>query len=128
MTVRIEVESRLKVFADSKGLPVCYEGLPFTKPTTGGWLEIYFLGSNSKNKNLDGLSHCETGMFTVNVYGEIGRGVGLIESLAREVANLYPVIPKVGITSIEKAADIGRPLPDNGFMFVPVTLQYRAEF
>lgn len=128
-TVRIEVETKLAAFAASKGLPVAYEEKAFTKPAVGNWLGINFLGDASKTRNLDAGGHTEFGMFQVTVFGRSGLGLGAISTLAREVAGLFPVIPKMPLTSIEAPANIGGSLNvGDGFVCVPVTLRYRAEF
>ncbi len=128
-TVRIEVEAKLAAFAASKGLPVAYEEVAFTKPATGNWLAINFLGEASRHRTLDASGHTDYGMFQVSVCGRTGLGMGAISTLAREVAALFPVIPKMPLTSIEAPASIGGKVDlGDGFVCVPVTLRYRAEF
>lgn len=127
MTVRSEIEVRLTEFAASRNIPVAYEGFDFTKPDTGEWLEIFFLDSYARNRNVAADQHTETGMFQVDCCGELGAGMGRVEALARDIVALYPILPKVGIVSIEKtpSASHGRIREDH--VYAPVTVSYRTE-
>lgn len=130
MTVRSEIEAKLAQFAASQTppLPLAYEGVEFTKPDTGEWLEIYFLDPYTQNRSVAADQHTVTGMFQVDCCGELGVGMGRVEALAREVVALFPIIPKVGIVSIEKTPNAGRGRIREDHVFAPVTVSYRAEY
>jgi len=128
MTVRSEVEGKLAQYAATKGIPVAYENVSFTKPTSGNWIEIYFLSNNSVLPELSASRRREYGMIQINVYGKPGVGMGAITTQVNEVVALFPVVPKAGVTSIEAPPSVGRAMQDGEFIFVPITVQYRAEF
>lgn len=127
-TVRSEVETVLAAFADSKSLPVAFENVEFTRPDEGGWLEIHFLAEASAARGLDASGRTAYGMFQVSVYMPQGTGMRAVSELAREVADLFPVVPKMDVTSIEAPASISGSLIVDEYVCVPVTLRYRAEF
>lgn len=127
MTVRSEVEVKLTEFAASRNIPLAYEGFDFTKPDTGEWLEMYFLDNHTKNRSVAVDQYTVTGMFQVDCCGELGVGMGVVEALARDVAALFPVLPKVGIVSIEKTPNAGRGRIREDHVYAPVTVSYRTE-
>ena len=129
MTVRSEVEGKLAVFASSHNppLPVAYENVAFIKPT-GSWLAIFFLGETTKNRDLAGTGYATYGMFQVSVYAKLGEGMGKVEALAREIVALFPIIPKMELTSIEATPHIGGQTVVGDHVHIPVTVRYRAEF
>lgn len=130
MTVRSEVESKLATFASSHNppIPVAFENVPFTKPKAGNWLEIYFLGEKTINRDLAGEHYATYGMFQVSVYGKLGEGMGHLESLAHEIVALFPMVPKMLLTSVEATPNIGPRIIVDDFVSIPVTVRYRAEF
>ncbi len=129
MTIRSEIESKLAGFANTQipPIPVALENRKFTKPTTGYYFEVVLLDSLPMNANLGALSTRLWGKFQINLYGPLGGGTGEIETLAHQVVNLYPVIPKIGIVSIEKPLNAGQGIVVDNFYCVPITGSYRVE-
>ena len=130
MTVRSEVESKLATFASTRtpAVPVAFENVPFTKPTAGNYLAIYFLGEKTINRDLSGEHYATYGMFQVSVYGKLGEGMGRLETLANEIVALFPIVPKMLLTSVEATPNIGPRTTEDDFASIPVTVRYRAEF
>lgn len=130
MTVRSEVESKLAAFASSHNppLPLALENMTFTKPTSGSWLAIFFLGESTRNRDLAGKHYANCGMFQVSVYSKLGEGMGKLETIAREIVALFPITPKMELTSIEATPHIGAKSVVDDFAHIPVTMRYRAEF
>lgn len=126
MTIRSEIESRLAAFAKTKNIPVAYENVSFTKPTDGPYLEVFLLDTAARSRNLSADKRV-TGMFQVNCYAPIGKGMAAIEALVDGVINTYPVLPKEGTVSIEAPLSASQGMPVDGFMCVPVTGRYRVE-
>lgn len=131
MSIRSELESRLDQFASVQNppIPVAVEGRSFTKPTSGSYLEIVLLRKAAVNRNLAAIDQTITGKAQINVYMMIqaGSGMGQIETLVEKVKNLYPVIPKTGIVSIEKPCDQGDSYIVDNFTCIPLTVCYRVE-
>lgn len=131
MTIRSELESRLNAFASTQvpAIPIAVEGRSFTKPTTGAYLEIVLLRKVAMSRNLAAVDQTITGKAQINVYMVIqaDSGMGQLEALVEKVKNLYPVIPKIGIVSIEKPCDEGDSYLVGNFTCVPLTVSYRVE-
>jgi hypothetical protein len=125
MTVRKEIEMRLADFAATNKLPLAYENANFTKPA-GEWLEIIFLTPNKLHRSV-AAGVREEGMFQVNVFTRLGIGSGRSSELVEQVSALFPVLPKVGLVSIEQPPNAARGFPDENHWCVPITVRYRAE-
>lgn len=129
MTIRSEIESRLRAFASVQvpPIPIAVENRKFDKPTSGYYFEVTILDSTPMNANLAANSTRLWGKFQISCYGPLGEGMGAIEKLAQQVVELYPVIPKIGIVSIEKPLSAGQGIIVDNFVCVPITGSYRAE-
>ena len=128
MTIRSEIETRLATWAAAQTpkVPVAYENVDFSKPKTGGYVEIYMLDSAIKNRNLVAGQRI-TGKFQINVYMPLGSGMGDIEARADAIAALYPVLPKIGTVSMEQPLDGRAAFIVEDFMCIPMTGRYRVE-
>ena len=128
MSIRSELETKLVLFAASASppIPVARENLKFIQPSTGFYLTFHMLGDSNKNRNISASSRI-TGRFQITCYGELGVGLGALESLADRIVNIYPVLPKIGIVSIEEALNVGQSLIEDNFVCIPITGKYRVE-
>lgn len=129
MSIRSEIESKLLQFAASQvpPLPVSYEGVEFVKPSTGGYLEIKMMdvARSSRNVAADGVR--TYGMFQIDCYLPSGRGMGPLEALRDAIFNLYPVVPKMDLVSIEAPLSATKGYVVDNFVCTHVTGQYRSE-
>lgn len=127
MTIRSEIETRLATLAKSRGIPVAYENVSFIKPLTGGYLEVHFLTSTSRNRDVAAQGVRITGMFQINCFAPLGKGMAEVEALSDAVIAAFPVLPKTGIVSIEAPLDAASAMELDGFVCLPVTGRYRVE-
>ena len=127
MSTRSEIESRLATWASAQKIPVAFENVPFTKPATGSYLEIYMLESLSTNRDVSAQEIRTRGTFQINCYAPVGNGMATVEALASSVIALYPVVPKVGMVSIESPLNGSHATTMEGFMCIPVRGRYRVE-
>lgn len=129
--IRAELEARLKAWADSQTpeVKVAWENIHFTKPAEGSlWLEPILVPNDTMNKELSTKRKTYLGIFQINCWAPSGKGMGQVEKLAQSLIDLFPVLPKTGLVSIEKTPTAEKPLLDNsGWVIVPVTIQYRME-
>lgn len=128
--IRAELETRLKAWADAQNpaVPIAFQGVAFTKPTTGPYMEAYLIPGPTLNKELSGARKTYIGLFQVNCCVPSGKGAGPAEALAASVVDLFPMLPKTGLVSIDQTPSAERPIPDNaGWLIVPVTIKYRME-
>lgn len=130
--IRQELATRLKTWADAQNpsVQIAYQNVPFLKPSTPGvpWLEAQLLPNVTLNNEVSGSRKTYMGIFQVNCWGLYGNGMRVIETLAQNVIDLFPVLPKTGLVSIEQTPTAENPLFDTaGWVIVPVTIKYRME-
>lgn len=128
--IRAELETRLKAWADAQvpKVPIAFEGVSFTKPTDGVFLEAYLIPNLTLDTAVDGTRQRHLGIFQVNCWARSGKGMRQVEALAQNIINLFPLLPKSGMVSIEKTPNAESHLLDpSGWIIVPVTVSYRFE-
>jgi hypothetical protein len=128
--IRAELETRLKTWADAQNpkVPIAFEGASFTKPSAGQFLEPILIPNITLNREVSGTRKTLIGLFQVNCWAKAGSGMGAAEQLAQSVIDLFPLLPKTGLVSIEKTPYASAPMPDSaGWLVIPVTIQYRME-
>lgn len=116
--------------AHSPVLTIAREGQGFVKPTDGSsFLEAIIFPANTTNPTTDGLRKRYWGDFTVNVWTKDSIGTDVGETIAEEVASLFPVVPKSLLpVSVEETPSVKRAVLDAGWRIIPVCVSYRAEF
>jgi hypothetical protein len=125
--IRAELETRLMTWASAQGIPVAWEQVDFEKPTTK-FLQPYLIPVDTLNPTTDGKRARSIGLFQVNCWAPVGKGMGEVEALAQAVIDLFPLLPKTGAVSIEQTPSTARPIADEpGWIIVPVTIKYRNE-
>jgi hypothetical protein len=128
--IRSELESRLKTWADAQvpKVPVAFEGMAFTKPSTGVFLEPTLIPMSTEDANVSGTRKRCYGVFHVNCWAKSGTGMRQVETLAQSIVTLFPLLPKTGAVSIESTPFVHEHDTDPaGWLIVPVTIQYRYE-
>jgi hypothetical protein len=130
MSIRSELELKLAAWASSQvpPIPVAYEGVAFTKPTTGPWLQPTMLTSSTVNPTVEATRRRERGVFQINCYVRDGLGSAAVENLSNNIVNLYPVVPKTGTVSIEQTPQTAAAIvTQDGWRYIPVRVSYRQE-
>ena len=113
--------------AQSPAIPVAYESVPFTKPTTR-YLECFLIPANTKDVTVDGTRQRYMGTFQINVWVPDGKGRGAGDVIAAALVDLFPIVPKTGNVSVETTPTVSRAIKDvAGWRVIPVTLTYRLE-
>lgn len=128
--IRAELETRLKTWADAQvpKIPIAFEGVGFTKPTSGVYLEPFLLPSATMNNTVAGSRITRYGMFHVNCWALSGKGMREVETLAQSIVDLFPILPKSGTVSIERTPFVHDKETDlSGWVYVGVTIEYRHE-
>lgn len=129
MSTRSEIEKRLSDWAKAQvpPIPVAFQNVRFTKPTSGPYFEIFMLGDNSVNRDVAAKGVRTTGMFQINCYAPVGTGMAQVEALANNVVTLFPVLPKTGTVSIEAPLNTTGSYVEDTFVCIPVRARYRIE-
>lgn len=129
--IRAALEGRLKTWADAQVPVVRFapENVSFVKPTDGSlWVEPFLIPNVTMNNELSGSRKTLLGLFQVNCWAPKGQGMRPVETLAQNVIDLFPLVPKFGAVSIESTPYAGRPdESDSSWVIVPVLMQYRYE-
>ena len=128
MTVRSEVETTLKIWADAQvpPVPISMENKAFTKPTTGSYLAVYFLDTFTASAEVSAATERETGVFQIDVCTRTGVGTKECEALRNSVIALFPVLPKTGAYSVERPPQKSAFRPrDDGFLVSHVSVSFR---
>ncbi len=131
-TIRSVLMQALATYANAHSpiLPISREGVPFTKPVNNGtFLETFFTPANTVNITTDGIRKRFLGEFQINVWVADNIGVNTAETIANEIANLFPVVPKSYLPiSIEQTPSIKKSIYDpSGYRVTPVCVSYRME-
>jgi hypothetical protein len=128
--IRSELESRLKAWADAQvpKVPIAFEGMAFTKPADGVFLEPTLVPSITLDVDVSAKRKRRYGIFNVNCWAKSGTGMRQVETLAQGIVDAFPIYPKVGAVSIESTPFVhGHENDASGWLIVPVTIQYRYE-
>jgi hypothetical protein len=128
--VRVTLESKLQAWAAAQTppVPIAFENVPFTKPVSGIFLEPIFFSSVTINRNLGAMQTKDVGFLQVNCWAKNGQGMAEVDTLANNIVNLYPTLPKVGPVSIDGPAQSAQAKVDvSGWVCIPVTIKYRYE-
>lgn len=132
MNIRQEVEKTLFAFAATKSpkIPLAVEAKPFTKPTSGPWLEWMLLDPLVINPTVDALRTRKYGIIQINVRVDEGKGMMELDNLTEEIAALFPVHDKNKFTtfSVEQTPKVSSSFPDDKFRVAVVRVKYRQEF
>lgn len=130
MSARSEIETTLANFlaAQTVVIPVAWEGVPFTKPTSGIWLQPFMVSNSPMCANMGAQRFRTFGIYQINVFFKDGEGSGKIETFANQIAALYPVFPKSGTVSFDKPTNAQTPYTDTDWRVIPIRLQYRTEY
>lgn len=129
--IRAYFDQRLKTWADAQNpkIKIANEQQGFTKPTDSStWLESFLIPNTTMNRELSGTRKTMLGFFQVNCWAPSGRGMGVVDALAQNIVNLFPLVPKSGAVSIEGTPSADRPIESEpGWVIVPVLISYRYE-
>lgn len=128
--IRAELETRLKAWADAQDpkIPVSFENAAFVKPTTGVYLECFLIPAATIDVDVGATRKRRLGLFQINCWAKSGTGMRQAETLAQNVIDLFPILPKTGAVSIEATPYADDSIPDpSGWLAVPVTIKYRHE-
>lgn len=127
--IRVAIETRLKGFTDSQvpPIPVAWEGVPFTPPVSGFYIQAFFLPSTTINPNVGAIRRRETGGYQINIYAKDGVGSNAIEALSDQIVNLFPVFPKFDAVSIEQTPSVQVAFVEKDWRVIPIRMKYRYE-
>lgn len=133
VAIRSKITTALATWAASKSpaLTIARENQPFTKPANyGTFVELVVIPADTFTSTLDGTGRRFLGEVIINIWTKDGQGTAIAESLAEEIALLFPVVPKNLLpVSVETWPTLKRSMQvDEGYRVSTVCFNYRAEF
>lgn len=132
--IRSLFEGRLKTWATARvpALPIAYQGVAFTPPVDGSpYLRAFLLPASPDSHDLEGKHTAYSGEFQVSVVTKAGIGQGAAESIADEIAALYP--NNLPLTKTTFTVYVRSPMataqaqPDDTTTTLPLSFTYRAD-
>ena len=128
MTIRSELTPRVRDMAATLNVPVAYENVNFTKPSSGAFLEMFIVPTTTKDVTVDGTRQRELGYMQLNVWCPVGKGTKQSDDIVEAIKLAFPLVPKTGNVSIENTASIKQAIVDeSGYRIIPVVIPYRLE-
>ena len=82
--------ARLGTWADAEGVPVAWENVQFDPPASGIYLAAYDMPATPRTVDLSQNCRTYSGVYQVNIVTPAGTGRTDANSLARQVAELFP--------------------------------------
>jgi hypothetical protein len=129
---RRAIETQLAAWAAARtpALPVAWENVPFTPPS-GPYLRAFLLPAMTTSADLAGAHRSFRGVYQVSVYSPINAGSGAAESIADELAALFPLNQRLNVPGltlqIMTPVTAAQGAQDATNYVVPVSFQYRAD-
>ncbi len=131
-TIRKLIENRLKVWAAARNpvVKVAYENAPFTIPPEL-YVRGFLLPAETASDDLAGDHRRYQGLYQVSIYAPINTGPGAAESVADEIASLFPAFDVMTDTGFKvqvvSPVSNGRPDQSGDRYMLPVSFRYRAD-
>ena len=130
--IRSKITTALVAWAGSKSpaIQVARENQAFTKPANSGtFVELVIVPANTFTSTLDGTGRRFLGEVIINIWVKDGIGAGLTETLAEELAQLFPRVPLNYLPLvIESWPTLKRSvIVDEGYRVSTVCFNYRFE-
>jgi hypothetical protein len=131
--IRSLFEARLSTWAKARTpvLRIAYQNVSFTPASNETYLRAFIIPAGTDSNDLAGAHRLFTGLFQVTIVTPSGVGTGAGETLADQIAALYPLndalnkdaITVLVITPVEP----GPEQQDDTTCELPVSFQYRCD-
>jgi hypothetical protein len=129
--IRSLYEQHLAAWAAARSLPVAWQNVPFTPPTSGLYLRAFLLPATTDSLDLEGAHRLYTGVFQVSIVAPSGQGSGAAEQLAADLATEFPLnlrLSSGGFTVLTiSPCSQGPAIQDSSSYVIPVSFRYRAD-
>lgn len=131
--IRSMLEARLKAWAAARTpvLRIAYQNVPFTPNNGETYLRAFLMPAGTDSNDLAGAHRLYTGVFQVTIVTPTGNGPSGAETIADELAALYPLNDRLvsdAITAlIMTPVEPGPELTEDTAFALPASFQYRAD-
>lgn len=133
LIVKTAFTSRLSTWAASlsPALPVAYENNPFIPPTTA-YGACYLLTADTVSYTLDQTHRQLKGLFQINLFEEVGRGMGRLFDWAASLETLFPCATPLTQSGLKiyitQPMSLGSSVQDGSHLMLPVSFQYQVDY
>ena len=125
--IRSELEQKLQAWnVDHPEVDIVLEGESYIK-ADNSFLETFLLPNVTRDVTVDGKRQRYVGIFQINIWVKDNVGTGPADRLADSLIAYFPIVPKTGRVSVEKTPWAAKPILEDGWRVVPLTIQYRYE-
>ncbi len=132
--IRYLLETRLANWAAARSpaLSIAWQNHPFTPPD-GMYLRAFLLPATTGSDDLQGSHRRYIGVYQVSIVAPPGSGSGAAESVANEIAALFPVNLALSIVSpafrvsVLTPCSIATAIQESDRYVVPVSFRYRSD-
>jgi len=124
MSIRSELEGRLKTWADANNLPVVWQNTAYQPVAGKTYLRAFLMPAASTSRDLAGVNRTHRGVFQVSVIAPAGTGSGAAEAIAESIAALYPPNLALGIVKTVGPMTVAPALQGEATYTVPVWGRY----
>lgn len=131
--IREALETRLNTWAaaQSPAVPVAWQNASYT-PTTGvRYVRATILPAETQNPIYGQMHRRLIGIFQVDVMAPTGTGMAASEALAESLCAEFrrgTTLTQDGLTVVmDFSPSIGTAQPEDGWVFLPVSIRYRAD-
>ncbi|WP_392889676.1 phage tail terminator-like protein [Pseudomonas migulae] len=131
--IRSLLEGRLKAWAAARSpaLRIAYQNVVFSPAASETYLRAFLLPAGTNSNDLAGAHRLYTGLFQITIVAPAGGGTGAAESLADELAALFPLydrLTKTGFSvQVMTPVEPGPEQQGDTAFALPVSFQYRAD-
>lgn len=129
-TIRAYFETKLSTWAATQSpvLRIAYENAAFTPTATETYLETFLLPAYTINPYVSGTKIREGGSFQINIVGIEGKGSKAQSDIALAIRNLFPIVPKDNVVSVEQTPNIMPGIINrDGRWVLPIRISYRLD-
>lgn len=107
------------------GYPIAWPNVDFTPPGSGNWLQVAYFPNRGIDNSLSGQSVIRQGLFQVSVMGRQNTGGFTLESIAQEVADLFPKLTDLADVKVSRQPYLTSQLSvSSGVVELPLTIEY----
>lgn len=107
------------------GLPISFEGVKFTPPDSGQWLEVTFLPNQGIDQSMTSNNPVSQGIIQVNACNRPNSGLIPLQKLSETVAALFPkntiIYDLVRVSETPYTSDM---ISLDDRLIIPLTIMY----
>lgn len=130
--IRAAFEGRLSTWAGTKGHRVAWQNVPFTPVHGELYLRPALIPAQTDSIDMEGKHRGYTGVFQVNIIAPSGSGSGAAETVAADLAALYPVNLRIVIDTTQyvmvlRPVSVAPQIQHEGTFTLPAYFYYRMD-